>query len=106
MNFQKIFNILEIATESLIKFIKLVLIKFKNEDFSTFLNFLYLTRKELDLKDKFHIFVPYSKCHKLYEKHKVEDFHENKNLVIMKCHHIEFSNLALHHLLSVFILAN
>ena len=67
MNFQKRFNISEMATEALLKFMKLVLTKI-GEDFNTFPESLYKARNALGLKDKFQTFVPCLKCHKLYEK--------------------------------------
>src|SRR2546423_11755524 len=91
MNFQKRFNIPETATEALLKFMKLVLTKI-GEDFNTFPESLYKARNALSLKDKFQTFVPYSKCHKLYEKSEVENFYQGKTPTIMKCCHVEFSN--------------
>src|ERR1051325_823500 len=95
MNFRKRFNIPETATESLIKFVKLVLIEFGSEDFNAFPDSLYLARNELGLKDKFHVFVPCPKCHKLYEKHEVENFRKDETPAIMKCRHVEFPNSSL-----------
>src|SRR3954447_18108858 len=66
MSFRMRFNLLETATESLIKFFKLVLIEISGSDFDTFPNSLYQARKDLDLKDRFHSFVTCPKCHKLY----------------------------------------
>src|SRR5215216_1542194 len=51
MNFQIRFNIPEIATESLIKFMKLVLTEIGGDKFNRFLNTLYLAKKLLGLKD-------------------------------------------------------
>src|SRR3954467_9578083 len=91
MNFQKRFNIPEIATEALLKFMKLVLTEIE-KDFNTFPESLYKARNALGLKDKFQTFVPYPKCHKLYEKSEVENFCQDEILTIMKCCHVEFSN--------------
>ncbi len=41
------------ATEVLIKFMKLVLIEINDNDFRTFLNLFYLTKKALGLEDNF-----------------------------------------------------
>jgi hypothetical protein len=74
MTFRIRFNIPETATESLIKFMKLVLVEIGGEDFSEFPNSLYLARKILGLKDRFRILVPCPKCHKLYERQEVINF--------------------------------
>ena len=90
MNFQKRFNIPEMAIETLLKFMKLVLTEIR-EDFNTFQNLF--TRQEMHMVWKtFQTFVPCSKCHKLYEQSEVENFCQGKTLTIMKCHHVEFSN--------------
>ena len=68
----KKFNIPEMVTEALLKFMKLVLTEIG--DFNTFSESLYKTRNALGLKDKFQTFVSYSKCHKFYEKSEVENF--------------------------------
>jgi hypothetical protein len=92
MNFRKRFNVPETATETLIKFMKLVLTEVGSEDSSTFPESLYLARNVLGLKDHFQAFVPCPKCHKLYEKHEVENFRQGETPTIMKCHHVEFPN--------------
>ena len=74
MNFQKRFNIPETATESLIKFMKLVLTEIGGEDFSTFSDSLYTVRNKFGLKDQFHEFVSCLKCHKLYIKDEMKNF--------------------------------
>jgi hypothetical protein len=94
MNFRIRFNIPETATESLIKFMKLVLNQIGGEDFSKFLNSLYLARKILGLNDQFRILVPCPKCHKLYQKQEVKNFRQDGTLTIMNCRHVEFSNSA------------
>ncbi|GET56027.1 hypothetical protein GLOIN_2v1883106 [Rhizophagus irregularis DAOM 181602=DAOM 197198] len=92
MNYRITYNIPETATESLIKFIKIVLNEIGGENFRTFPDSLYLAKKVLGLKDRFQRFVPCTKCHKLYNKQDVENFRQNKSLLVMKCHHIEFPN--------------
>src|SRR2546429_1813038 len=95
MTFRIRFNISKTATESLIKFMKLVLVEIGGEDFSKFPNSFYLAKKILGLKDQFRILVPCPKCHKLYERQEVINFRQDNisNIsAIMKCHHIEFSN--------------
>src|SRR6187401_3453683 len=77
MNFRKKFNIPETATESLIKFMKLVLTEIGGDNFNAFPESLYTTRNELGLKDQFQTFVPCPKCHKLYEKREVENFRQD-----------------------------
>ncbi len=84
------------ATESLIKFLKLVLIEIGGEEFNTFPESLYKARNELGLKDQFQDFVSCLKCHKLYEKYEMENFHQGMAPAIMKCCHIEFSNSSYH----------
>ena len=65
---------METATEVLIKFMKLVLTEISGNDFRTFLNSIYLTKKAFGLEDNFQSFVFYSKYHKLYQKDKVTNF--------------------------------
>ncbi|GET57088.1 hypothetical protein GLOIN_2v1786147 [Rhizophagus irregularis DAOM 181602=DAOM 197198] len=86
------FNLPETATESLIKFLKLVLTEIGSPDFDTFPDTLYLARKALNLEDRFHSFVACSKCHKLYNKQEIKSFLQNEQPAIMKCCHVEFSN--------------
>ena len=74
MNFRIRFNILETATESLVKFMKLVLTEIGGSRFNDFPSTLYLAKKSLDIKDRFHSFVPCTKCHKLYNKDEVVNF--------------------------------
>jgi hypothetical protein len=92
MSFRTRFNLPETGTESLIKFIRIILTEISDSEFDEFLNSLYMARNYLGLQDKFLIFVPCPKCHKLYQKHEVESFQQNETLAIMECHHIEFPN--------------
>src|SRR3989440_10957479 len=92
MNFRIRFNISETATESLVKFMKLVLTEISGNEFTNFPSTLYLAKKSLSFNDRFHSFVPCPKCHKLYNKDEVVNFHQNETLSIMKCNHIEFPN--------------
>ena len=92
MSFRVRFNFPETATESLLKFMKLVLEEIRNADFNSFPDTLYLTRKAFGLKDRFHSFVICSKCHKLYNNQEVKEFHQDETLAVMKCHHIEYPN--------------
>jgi hypothetical protein len=92
MKFRMRFNIPETATESLIKFIKLLLGEIGGLAFENFPATLYKARNILNIEDRFHSFVACTKCHKLYNKHEVEEFRQDENLVVMKCRHIEFPN--------------
>jgi hypothetical protein len=92
MEFRSRFNIPETATESLIKFMKLVLSEIGGDKFNDFPDSLYLAKKELGLKDRFQSFVPCSKCHKLHRKDEVKNFRQNGTQAIMKCRHVEFPN--------------
>ena len=94
MSFQIRFNLPEIATESLIKFIKLLLTEICGSKFDTFLNSLYMVKKELNLKDNFCFFAACPNCHKLYNNKEVKEYKENERIAIMKCNHVEFSNSA------------
>src|SRR5437763_16940982 len=90
MNFRIRFNISETATESLVKF--MVLTEIGGNEFTNFPSTLYLAKKSLGFNDRFHSFVPCPKCHKLYNKDEVVNFHRNETLSIIRCNHIEFSN--------------
>ncbi|RHZ44929.1 hypothetical protein Glove_707g81 [Diversispora epigaea] len=94
MSFRIKFNLPETATESLIKFIKLLLSEIRNSEFDTFPNSIYITKKELGLRDDFYSFPTCLKCHKLYNKQEVEDYKKNNINSVMKCRHVEFPNLA------------
>ena len=92
MKFRMRFNIPETATESLIKFIKLLLREINGPTFENFPATLYKTRNILNLEDRFHSFVACTKCHKLYNKQEVEEFRQDGILAVMKCQHIEYPN--------------
>jgi hypothetical protein len=94
MSFRIRFNLPETATESLIKFIKLLLTESGNPNFDTFPGTLYLAKKELGIKDNFRFFAVCPKCNKLYNKQEVEKYKENGRYAAMKCQHIEFPNSA------------
>ncbi|RHZ87209.1 hypothetical protein Glove_39g5 [Diversispora epigaea] len=84
MSFRIKFNLPETATELLIKFIKLLLSEIGNSEFDTFPNLIYMTKKELGLRDDFYSFLTYPKYHKLYNKQEVEDYKENDINSVMK----------------------
>ncbi|RHZ79702.1 hypothetical protein Glove_142g32 [Diversispora epigaea] len=94
MNFRIKFNLPETATESLIKFIKLLLSEIGNSEFDTFPNSIYMTKKELELRDDFYSFPTCPKCHKFYNKQEVKDYKENDINSVMKCRHVKFPNSA------------
>src|SRR5271170_3434018 len=85
MKFRTKFNIPETATESLIKFMKLVLNEIGGDDFKDFPDSLFSAKQTLGLKERFQSFVPCTKCHKLYLKKEVEHFCQGETLTIMKC---------------------
>ncbi|CAB4422091.1 unnamed protein product [Rhizophagus irregularis] len=80
------------ATEVLIQFIKLLLIEIGGSNFEEFSGSLYLARNILGLKDQHHNFAACLKCHKLYNKKKVEEFQQNGNLTVMKCSSVACQN--------------
>ncbi|GBC34691.2 hypothetical protein GLOIN_2v1770724 [Rhizophagus irregularis DAOM 181602=DAOM 197198] len=92
MKFRMRINIPETATESLIKFIKLLLDEIGDTAFENFPITLYKARNILNIEDRFHCFTACTKCHKLYNKQEVEEFRQDEILAIMKCQHIEFPN--------------
>ena len=75
---------------------KLVLTEISNNaaNFEDFPDSIYSTREVFGLKDRFQNFVACLKYHKLHNKQEVENFHENENLSVMKCQHVEFPNSA------------
>src|SRR6266540_174249 len=95
MTFRTRFNITETASEALIKFMKLVLIEIRDDNFRDFSDSIYLAKKTLELKDQFHSLVFYPKCHKLYQKQEVMNFQQNGIPAIMTYRHIEFFNSSL-----------
>jgi len=66
ITFQIRFNIIKIATKALIKFMKLVLIEIRSDNFRDFLDLIYLAKKTFRLKDQFHSLISCLKCYKLY----------------------------------------
>ena len=72
------------AIDVLIRFIKIVLCEIGGDEFSPFPDSIYLAKKVIGLKDRFHCFVPFPKCHKLYQKQKVVDFKQGDISIIMK----------------------
>ena len=77
MNFKLKFNLSTTATEVLIKFMKLVLIKISGDEFKRFCKNLNKTKQFFELSDKFISFVTCSKYHKLYKEDKVTDFQQD-----------------------------
>ncbi|GBC45988.2 hypothetical protein GLOIN_2v1792112 [Rhizophagus irregularis DAOM 181602=DAOM 197198] len=77
MTFRKKFNLPETATESQLKFMKIVLKEISGDIYDSFPDFLYLARIQLGLKDHFHSFVPCLKCHKLYNKTDMDEIQKN-----------------------------
>jgi hypothetical protein len=57
MNFWTRFNLPETGTESLIKFIKLLLAEISSSEFDKFPNSLYMAQKELSMQDNFLRYV-------------------------------------------------
>lgn len=92
MKFRIRFNISETATESLIKFMRLLLKEIDDNTFKDFPGTLHKARKFLGLKDQFHSFAACPNCHKLYNEQEVTEFCEDGTPAIMKCQHIEFPN--------------
>src|SRR5271170_7816005 len=86
MSFRARFNLPETATESLLKFMKLVLIEIGGADFDEFSDTLYLIKEVLDLKDRFYSFAACLKCLKLYKGQEV------RVSSVTKCQHIEYLN--------------
>ena len=66
---------------------KLVLTEIGSNEFTNFPSTLYLAKKSLGFNDRFYSFVPYPKCHKLYNKDEVVNFCQNETLSIMRCNH-------------------
>ena len=89
MKFRSNYNLLNIATEVLIKFVKILLKDCENINHESFSNTLYKTKKLLGLVDQFTSFAACQKCHKLYNK---DDVTNIQRQTVMKCSHIEFSN--------------
>jgi hypothetical protein len=92
MTFQKKFNLSETATEFLIKFMKIMLKEISGYIFDNFPDSLYLARNELGLKDHFHSFVSYPKCHKLYNMIDMDGILNDNGISILRCSHVEFPN--------------
>ncbi|GET51492.1 hypothetical protein GLOIN_2v1792112 [Rhizophagus irregularis DAOM 181602=DAOM 197198] len=94
MTFRKKFNLPETATESQLKFMKIVLKEIGGDIYDSFPDSLYLARIQLGLKDRFYSFVPCPKCHKLYNKTDIDKIQKNDSIGIIRCSHIEFPNSA------------
>jgi len=94
MNFRIKFNLPDVATDALIKFIRLVLTEIGGTEFENFCGSLYIAKKSLGLSDTFVSFVVCNKCHKLYKKDEVINFQRNNQILVMKCTHVEFPNSA------------
>ncbi|GET65198.1 hypothetical protein GLOIN_2v1480991 [Rhizophagus irregularis DAOM 181602=DAOM 197198] len=94
MTFRKKFNLPEIATESQLKFMKIVLKEIGGDIYDSFPDSLYLARIQLGLKDRFHSFVPCPKCHELYNKTDMDEIQKNDSIGIIRCSHVEFPNSA------------
>jgi len=90
MKFRSNFKLPDIATEALIKFVRIILEECGGSEYESFPKSLYLARQTLGLVDSFIYFAACPKCHKLYKKDDVTNIQQT----IMKCSHIEFSNSA------------
>src|SRR5271170_669869 len=93
MNFRIKFNLLNTATDTLLKFMKLVLTEISGTKFELFCSSLYTANMFLGISNEFVKFVIYKKYHKLYNRNKVTKFWQNNQISTMKCTHVEFSNL-------------
>ena len=87
MKFRLNYNLLNTATEDLIKFIRLLLNECNVPNHESFPKSLYKAKNYLGLIDRFVTFAACRKCHKLYKNEDVE--HNNQ---ITKCRHVEFPN--------------
>src|SRR5271170_2023322 len=94
MNFRIKFNLLNTATDALLKFMKLVLTEIGGAEFEPFYSLLYTANKFLEISDEFVKFVVCKKCHKLYKEDTVTKFRQNNQISTMKCAHVEFPNSA------------
>ena len=84
MNFRIRFNISETATESLVKFMKLILTEIGGNEFTNFPSTLYLTKNRLVLMTDFIVSYLVQSV--------IVNFRQNETLLIMRCNHIEFLN--------------
>ena len=89
MKFRLNYNLLNTATETLIKFVKILLKDCGNLNYELFSNSLYKAIKSLGLVDQFTSFAACQKCHKLYNRNNVTNIQRQ---IVMKCSHIEFPN--------------
>ena len=80
------------AIDVLIRFMKIVLCEISGNEFSPFPDSIYLAKKAIGLKDRFHSFVSYSKYYKLYQKQEVVDFKQGDIPTVIKCQYVEFLN--------------
>jgi hypothetical protein len=90
--FQQRFKIPDTALESLIKFLRTILVRFNKQQFDKFPTSLYKANKWLNfLEPKLQLAVC-NKCHKLYNATNIIDYKEEGKVVEMKCLHEEFPN--------------
>ena len=89
MKFRSRYRLPDTATESLIKFVKLLLKECKEGGNYDFPKTLGKAKKYLGMSDQFISFAACQKCNKLYKKDDVKNAE-----MIMKCSHIEFPNSA------------
>ena len=72
IKFRLNYNLLNTATEDLIKFIRLLLNKFNVSNHELFPKSLYKAKNYLDLIDRFVTFASCRKCYKLYKNENIE----------------------------------
>ena len=71
MKFRSNYNLPNIATKALIKFVKILLKDCENLNYELFPNSLYKAIKSLGLVDQFTSFAACQKWHKLYNRNNV-----------------------------------
>jgi len=90
--FQQRFKIPDKALEALIKFFRIVLVHFNEQQFNEFPTSLYKAKKWLNLIEPKMQLAVCTNCHKLYNAANIADYKEKGKVAIMNCLHEEYPN--------------
>jgi Transposase family tnp2 len=91
--FQQRFRCADVALESLIKFLRIILLHFDKFQFKDFPTSLFLAKKMLNIFQPKMQLAVCTKCHKLHSAKDVIAYKKEGKVAVMNCSHKEFPNI-------------
>ena len=92
MKYQQRFNVSDVGTETLIKFLRIILVHFKINEADKFPTSLTTTKSSLGILTKYKKYVACPKCHKLYDLLEVKNYSEENQPACKMCTYVEYPN--------------